>query len=155
MTVQLTNGHQLGLVRGLSVVFGFEGKDTKVLKTTESSYASDLAAISTIYVCCNIVQPQIVGDANTQFLKSIPVKGMFGDTIGKPFANIQYVHVQRKSFEDVEIFLKSDRYRRIVPCERGKVVITLHLRQRSYFTLRWLIHVCVIILTSKVLSKIV
>ena len=107
MTVQLTNGHQLGLVRSLSVVFGFEGKDTKVLKTTESSYVADLAAISTIYVCCNIVQPQIVEDANTQFLKSFPVKGTFGDTIAKPFTNTQYVRVQRKSFEDVEILLRA------------------------------------------------
>ena len=108
VTVQLTNGYQLGVVGRLSVVFGFGGKDMKILKTTESPYAADLAAISTIYVCCNIVQPQIVTDANTQFLKSIPVKGTFGDTIAKPFKNIQYVHVQRKSFEDVEIILKSD-----------------------------------------------
>ena len=66
-------------------------------------------------------------------LKSNCVKGAFGDIIAKPFTNIQYVHVQRKSFEDVEILLKSDTGG-IGPCERGKVVITLHLRQRCYFT---------------------
>ena len=36
VTVQLKNGYQLGLVGRLSVVFGFRGKDTKVLKTTKS-----------------------------------------------------------------------------------------------------------------------
>ena len=112
----MKNGHQLGLVGRLPVVFGFEGKDTKVLKTTESPYVADLAAI---YVRCNIVQPQIAGDTNTQSLESIQFKGAFGETIAKPFTNIQYVHIQTKSFEDVEILLKSDTAG-IVPCRYFK-----------------------------------
>ena len=64
------------------------GKDTKVLKRTESPYVADLAAMSTIYIYCNIVQPQIVGDTNAQLLKSIPVAGTFGDIITKTFTNI-------------------------------------------------------------------
>ena len=83
VTVQLKNGYQLGLVGRLSVVFGFGGKDTKVLKTTESPYVADVAAMSTIYIYCNIVQPQIVGDTNAQLLKSIPVEGTFGTSLLK------------------------------------------------------------------------
>ena len=98
VTVKLKNGYQLGLIGRLSVVFGFGGKDTKVLKTTESPYVADLAAMSTIYIYCNIVQPQIVGDTNAQLLKSIPVAETFGDIITKTFTNIQYVPIQRKSF---------------------------------------------------------
>ena len=79
-----------------------------VLKTTESPYVADLAALSTIYIYCNIVQPQIVEDTNAQLLKSIPVVETFGDIITKTFTNIQYVPIQRKSFEDVEILLRSD-----------------------------------------------
>ena len=133
VTVKLKNGYQLGLIGRLSVVFGFGGKDTKVLKMTESPYVADLAAMSTIYIYCNIVQPQIVGDTNAQLLKSIPVAGTFGDIITKTFTNIQYVPIQRKSFEDVEILLRSDTGDP-VPFERGKVVTTLHFRQHSYFT---------------------
>ena len=93
VTVKFKNGYQLGLVGRLSVVFGFGGKDTKVLKTTESPYVADLAAMSTIYIYCNIAQQQIVGDTNAQLLKSIPVAGTFGDIITKTFTNIQYVPI--------------------------------------------------------------
>ena len=47
------------------------------------------------------------------------------DVIAKTFTNIQYVPVQTKSFEDVEIVLKNDTGKP-VPFERGKVIATLH-----------------------------
>ena len=59
--------------------------------------------MSTIYIYCNIVQPQIVGDTNAQLLKSIPVEETFGHIITKTFKNIQYVPIQRRSFEDVDV----------------------------------------------------
>ena len=37
-------------------------------------------------------------------LQTIPVSGKSGDLITKAFANIQYMPVQTKSFEDIEIF---------------------------------------------------
>ena len=94
---------------------------------------ADLTTVSTIYVHCDIVQPQIVGDTSAQLLKSIPAEGTFGDIITKTFTNIQYVPIQRKLFEDVEILLRSDTGNP-VPFERGKVVATLHFRQHSYFS---------------------
>ena len=100
---------------------------------TESPYVADLTTVSTIYVYCDIVQPQIVGDTSAQLLKSIPAEGTFGDIITKTFTNIQYVPMQRKLFEDVEILLRSDTGDP-VPFERGKVVTTLHFRQHSYFS---------------------
>ena len=79
------------------------------------------------------MQPQIVGDTSAQLLKSIPAEGTFGDIIAKTFTNIQYVPIQRKLFEDVEILLRSDTGDP-VPFEHGKVVTTLHFRQHSYFS---------------------
>ena len=133
-TVQLKNGYQLSLAERMSIILGFGGNYLEIItKTTESPHVADLAAMSTIYVYCNIVQPQIVGDTNAQLLKSIPVEGTFGDIITKTFTNIQYVPIQRRSFEDVEVLLRSDTGNP-VPFERGKVVTTLHFRQHSYFT---------------------
>ena len=59
-------------------------------------------------------------------------QGKFGDVIAKTFISIQYVPVQTKSFEVVEVLLRSDTGDP-VPFERGKVVITLHFRQHTYF----------------------
>ena len=64
--------------------------------------------VSTIYVYCDIVEPQIVGDRSAQLLKSIPVLGKFGDIIAKTFINIQCAPIRMKSFEVVEVLLRSD-----------------------------------------------
>jgi hypothetical protein len=119
----------------MSIILGFGGNDTYITKTTVSPYLVDLAAVSNIYVYCDIVEPQIVGDTSVRLLKSIPVQGKFGDVIAKTFTNIQYVPVQKKSFEDMEVLLRSDTGEP-VPFERGKVIVTLHFKQQnsSYFS---------------------
>ena len=133
VTVQMKNGFQFGLAKPLSIMLGFGEKDVIVKKTTESPYVADLTTVSTIYVYCDIVEPQIVGDTSAQLLKSIPVEGKFGDIITKTFTNLQYVPIRTKSFEAVEVLLRNDTGDP-VPFERGKVVITLHFRQHSFFT---------------------
>ena len=123
VTVQMKNGFQFGLVKPLSIMLGFGEKDVIVKKPTESPYVADLTTVSTMYMYCDIVEPQIVGDTSAQLLKSI----------AKTFTNIQYVPIRTKSFEAVEVLLRNDTGDP-VPFERGKVVITLHFRQHSYFT---------------------
>ena len=61
---------------------------------------------------------------NVHLLRTIAVSGKSGDVITKKFTNIQYVPVQTKSFEDIEILLSSDTGDP-VPFERGKVIATL------------------------------
>ena len=94
---------------------------------------ADLFGITSIFVYCDIVQPQIVGDTSVPLLRTIPVGEKSGALITKTFTNIQYVPVQKKSFEDVEILLRSDTGD-AVPFERGKVIATLYFRKRSYFS---------------------
>ena len=130
VTVQLKNGYQLGLIGRMSIILGF-GDDLKIItKTTVSPCVTDLTVVSTIYVYCDIVEPQVVGDTSAQLLRSIPAKGKFGDVIAKTFTNIQYVPIQTKSFEDVEVLLRNDMGDP-VPFEHGKVIITLHFKQKS------------------------
>ncbi len=132
VTVHLRNKHKFALVGRMSQLLGFGGEEIKLTKTTESPYIADLFNVETIYLYCDIVEPQIVGDANVRLLKSIPVHGKSGDIISKTSANIQYVPVRTKSFESVEILLRNDAGKP-VPFERGKVVVTLHFRQLTQF----------------------
>ena len=133
VTAQIKNNFQFALFKPLSMLLGFGGTEPIIKKTTESPYAADLTVVSTIYVHCDIVEPQIVGDTSAQLLKSIPAQGKFGDVIAKTLTNIQYVPIRTKSFEVMEVLLRSDTGNP-VPFERGKVVITLHFRQHTYFT---------------------
>jgi hypothetical protein len=130
VTVHLKNGHQLVVKGRFTIILGFGGKETKIIKTTVSPFASDLHGSMTIYVYCDIAEPQIVGDTNAKLIRSVPVEGKMGDVVTKTFTNIQYVPVQTKSFEDIEILLREDAGNP-VPFERGKVLVTLHFRQKS------------------------
>jgi hypothetical protein len=130
VTVHLKNGYQLVITGRMSIILGFGGKEIKLIKTTISPYVADLHGSMTIYVYCNIVQPQIVGDTNARLLRSVPVEGKMGDIVTKTFTNIQYVPVQMKSFEDIEILLRDDTGNP-VSFERGKLLATLHFKQQS------------------------
>ena len=131
--VKLKTNYKFSGSPPLSIMLGFGAQDVTLEKTTESPYVVDMSILLNIYMYCDIVEPQIVGDINAQLLKSIPVEGNFGDIIAKTYTNIQYVPVQTKSFEIVKVLLRSDTGKP-VPFERGKVVITLHFRKHSYFT---------------------
>ena len=119
----------------MSITLGFGGKEIKIVKTTVSPYVADLHGSITIYVYCNIVQPQVVGDRKVNLLRSIPVEGKMGEVLTRTFTNIQCVPVQTKLFEDIEILLKGDT-ENPMPFEREKVLATLHFRQQNspYFT---------------------
>ena len=131
--VTLAAKHCVGLYGQLSKILGFGGGgDLKIRKTKESPYVAELHGITSIYVYCNIVQPQVVGNSMVPLLRTIPVTGNPGDVITKTFTNIQYVPVQTKSFEDIEILLRTDTGDP-VPFERGKVIATLYFRKQSYF----------------------
>ena len=130
----------------MSIILEFGGKKVKITKTTVSPYVVDLCDMSTIHIYCDVVHPQIVGDTNAKLLRSIQVEGKSGNVITKTFANIQYAPVQTKSLEDVEILLRNDTGE-LVPFERGKVAITLHFRQHSYFS-KWIIRTFVTILIN-------
>ena len=114
----------------LSIISGFGGEEVKIAKTTTSPYVADLNGTAMIYFYCDTVQPQVVKDTNAKLLKSVPVQGKTGEVVTKTFTNIQYVSVQTKSFEDIEIILRDDAGKP-VPFERGKVLVTLHFKQQS------------------------
>jgi len=67
-------------------------------------------------------------------LRTVNIGGKEGLTINRIYQNVQYVPLHRKQFDTVEIDIRDDTGRR-VPFERGKVVVTLHFRQRkpAYF----------------------
>ena len=59
----------------MEVILGYGGTETLIKTTTESPYVANLPLTSTIYIYCDIVKPQIVGDTNAKLLRSVPVRG--------------------------------------------------------------------------------
>ncbi len=82
-----------------------------------------------LYVYCSLVEPQMVGDALVPLLRIVPIKGKSGELVTKTYENVHYHPIQQKHFDTVELDIRDDSGRP-VSFERGKVVTTLHFRQR-------------------------
>ena len=68
------------------------------------------AGINTLYVYCNIVEPQYIGDTRAKLLKTveIPNDSKYGDQVVIKYENPHYVPVLINDFENIEIDIKDD-----------------------------------------------
>ncbi len=128
--VHVKNKAKLALAGWFASMIGFEKKEVVITKKTEAPLPVDLeAGFHAMYLYTDIVEPQLVGDSKVSLLKVIKCAGEFGENVAVSFPNLQYVPVNVKSFETVEIDIKDDTQEK-VPFEFGKVIVTLHFRQR-------------------------
>ena len=59
-TIHVKNGHQLAMLGKMSILLGFGGEEVKIVKTSVSPYVADInGAMNSIYVYCDLVQPQV------------------------------------------------------------------------------------------------
>jgi len=79
-------------------------------------------------VYTDIIEPRVVGDTLAPLLRLVP-RGTYGEDSVETFKNIEYIPLRTKYFSTIEIDIRDDTGRPI-PFERGKVVVTLHFRQR-------------------------
>ena len=118
----------------LQYILGFDttevltGERDELLKIAE--YPPDLrAGFTSIFVYCNLVAPQVVGDSSAQVLRVVNIKnGEFGENVEKEFTNPHYVPLLTKDFSSVEINIKDDGGN-LVAFEYGKVIVKLHFRR--------------------------
>ena len=85
----------------------------------------------TLFVYCNICEPQVVGDHYVQLLRSVSLEGKDGDIITKTFIEPHYVPVNTTKFDTIEINIKND-IDELVSFQSGKVICKLHFRQRAF-----------------------
>ena len=87
-----------------------------------------------LFVYCDIVEDVVVGDVKAPLLRTVNIDGKDDKMVSRIYQTVQYVTVQRRQFDTIEIDIRDDTGRR-VPFQRGKVIVTLHFRMRkpSYF----------------------
>jgi len=86
-------------------------------------YASDWVAdvrkgLNSVYVCCPLVEPRMVGDAQVPLLRIVPVERRDGEMITRVFNPKQYFSLLQRRFQTVEIDIRDDTVS-LVPFERG------------------------------------
>jgi hypothetical protein len=94
-----------------------------------TDYPPDLTAgFNTLFIYCNLIEPQIVGNALTPLLRTVAIEGKQGDFVSSIFPSPHYVKVQTKTFDTVDIAVKNDQGQD-VRFNYGKVIVKLHLRR--------------------------
>ncbi len=88
--------------------------------------------IPTLYVYCDMVKPQLVGDSYVQLLRSVdvPSEGS-GERIDHKFTNTHYCDLQTGSFEAININI-ADGMGRPIGFKHGDVLVKLHFRRKRW-----------------------
>lgn len=86
--------------------------------------------LSCLYVYCDLVKERIVGDKLTPLLRIAPLVGKEGQVVYKSFSTPHYLPLSRQQFRTVEILVADDTGK-AVRFESGRIVVTLHFRQRQ------------------------
>ena len=138
ITIVISSGYKVSLRREQAIVLGFlkvddSGEVKEITSTETGAYQANLHRETNIYVYCDIVQPQIVGDKMAPLLGIVPCEKTI-ESYEKIYAgkNIRYIPVQMKSFQNIKVHLRSSTYE-FIPFDYGRASVTLHLRPLNYF----------------------
>ncbi len=96
-----------------------------------ANYPPDLTSgFNTLYVYCDLVQPQIVGNILAPLIRTVPISGKFGETVDKVFLGPHYIPLRSKRFDTIEFSIRTDRNEPVL-FNFGKVIVKLHLRRKQ------------------------
>jgi hypothetical protein len=109
------------------------GFDTNVfdtgIKVVRAKYPPDMrGGIDSLFVYCDLIVPQIVGNTKQQLLRIVPVSGTYGEVVDKVFVAPHYVRLLKKKFSTIEMSINTDQNKPIM-FQSGKTVIKLHFRR--------------------------
>lgn len=151
--VFLSDGYVIRLSQSLSEALGFGDIDMKLcelrnhkthtgyteaceVKRTDddntllSPFVADVnKGMRSLFIHCNIVAGQLVGDMYVPLLRTVAVEGNTDDVIAKSFTNIHYMSIERSNFQEIEIHITDDTGR-TVPFQHGRVIVKLHFKRK-------------------------
>ena len=117
----------------LQYMLGFEERDLYNwnLYKDIAKYPIDIrAGIDALYVYCDLVENQVVGNVREPLLRILPVQGYYGEIVDQDFVARHYIPVLKKEFSTIEISIKSDSDV-LIPFAFGKVIVKLHFKERK------------------------
>lgn len=107
-----------------------EVKRTDDDNTLLSPFIADVhRGLRSLFIHCNIVTAQLVGDMYVPLLRTVTVKGDTDDVVAKSFSNIHYMCIERSNFQEIEIHITDDTGR-TVPFQHGRVIVKLHFKRK-------------------------
>ena len=111
-------------------MLGFEIRLFSDREKVWAKYMPDMKnGFYSLYMYCDVVEPQIVGNTIVPLLRTVHIDGNHGDIIEKLYHAPHYVPVNKKEIDKVSIEIRDDRDQ-LVPFDFGKIVVKLHFRKK-------------------------
>lgn len=127
--------HDLYIPPEISYILGFGRsqivsiKNNTDPKTITSNHPVDMSGgLNHLFVYCDILKPQIVGNVLAPLLQIVSIEGSYTDVISRIYISPHYVPVLKKSFNTLEINIKNDQNKPF-DFEFGKTIVKLHFRK--------------------------
>lgn len=119
------------LTASLQHMLGF--KEKTIPQSTLAAYYPDMrAGFESLFIYCDIIEGQFVGDVQVPLLRIVNVTGNRLDIVDRSYDNPHYCRVLQKDIESIEISINNDFSQKIL-FEFGKVIVKLHFKKRSHF----------------------
>ena len=96
--------------------------------TSES--VANVNAVNTIYVYCNVIEHRMVSHTLALLIGVLPVTGNPSACVSKRYDKIQCNPALKKNLCDIYISICDNQAKRIHFC-KGKLIVTLHLREKN------------------------
>lgn len=129
LTGELKNLISLRFSPVLSLQLGFDPNTNLATKKTGKFPANlYLGLPSQLYIYCDIVEPQMVGDVMCPLLRIIPldpVKYIYGSSKMHVFSPPHYIPLMRREFDTIEIDIRTNTGESI-PFQFGTTCVKLH-----------------------------
>ena len=99
-------------------------------------FPTDLSGgCNTIFLYCDLVQNEILGDSRTALLRAIPLTersttGNHQQQNYRTFNNLQWRRIVKSSIESISVSLRNETGQLVPFLSRGRTNLTLHFRQR-------------------------
>ena len=133
MTARISDGASIYFTGYMGDMLGFE-KNKILRKTEEAPYVSDLRlGKDALYVYTDLIARVPVGDVFAPLLRTVPLKGDYGESISENFENVHYTPVASNEFDTIEIDISFSSGQQ-VPFQSGQITCKLHFVRFSSLT---------------------
>lgn len=141
VTATIPVGANVNFSLALCAILGLGPRQNPIANNEESAIqwraanACDInRGFSSMYVYCNLLEHVPVGDTKAPLLRIVHLAGKSGETINTSYEKPYYVPLQQKSFDSIEIDIRTDTGNSVA-FEYGKLIVTLHFRlsKNPYF----------------------
>ncbi len=124
------DGIEVELAWPIGALLGFKERVISGRDRITAEYPFDVKnSFYSLFIYSDIIEPQVVGDTHAKLLQVTPAPQRTNTIISHTFNPVQYVPLQRNSFESIEIAIRNSAGD-LVPFTTGLSIVKLHFRPR-------------------------